>query len=413
MRTSSVPRERDYCLVLERMPGRSRRGKVGIIIAYLAGLVLFHYCECSTLRLARTELKATNSQLIFFRAILLIINLGLILGTSIFASEYDPALQNWATAGSGTEGLDWYPTDFTKDIIPIPCHSHNDYWRRVPLFSALRAGCTGVEADVYLKNDDLFVGHSWASLTANRTFQSLYVNPLVKILSQQNPQTEFYNGTSNGVFDTYPNQTIVLLIDVKTGGRDTWPWVLKQLEPLREKGWLSFMENGVLYQRPVTIVGTGNTPFDLLTANETRRDTFFDAPLELMWEPRNSSSSDDTLLDPDTPSTFVPPEAHVDSGQGMTGITADSSFSSLNSYYASVKFGKAVGKIWRGTLTKEQVGIIRGHVRGAHRRGLKVRYWDLPSWPVGLRNHVWHVLVKEGVDYLNVDDLRGVSKLSW
>jgi hypothetical protein len=30
-----------------------------------------------------------------------------------------------------------------------------------------------------------------------------------------------------------------------------------------------------------------------------------------------------------------------------------------------------------------------------------------------LRNHVWDVLVREGVDVLNVDDLRGVSKQVW
>jgi hypothetical protein len=34
--------------------------------------------------------------------------------------------------------------------VPVGCHSHNDYWRRVPLYSALQAGCIGVEADVWL-----------------------------------------------------------------------------------------------------------------------------------------------------------------------------------------------------------------------------------------------------------------------
>jgi len=57
--------------------------------------------------------------------------------------------------------------------------------------------------------------------------------------------------------------------------------------------------------------------------------------------------------------------------------------------------------------------IIRGQIRGAHRRGLKVRYWDLPAWPLGLRNHIWDVLIREGVDILNVDDLRSVSKMAW
>lgn len=33
-------------------------------------------------------------------------------------------------------------------------HSHNDYWRDVPLFSALSHGVTSVEADVWLNPKD-------------------------------------------------------------------------------------------------------------------------------------------------------------------------------------------------------------------------------------------------------------------
>lgn len=347
---------------------------------------------------------------------MLAVNLGLTIATAIYKERPDPALANWGAPGTGTEGLTWYPTDFTKDILPIPCHSHNDYWRPVPLFSALRAGCTGVEADVWLYNDDLFVGHNRASLAHNRTFQSLYVNPLVKILEQQNPHTEYYNGTANGVYDEEPERTLVLLIDVKTGGADTLPWIVKQLQPLRERGWLSHVENGVVQQRPITVVGTGNTPFDLVTANSTYRDVFFDAPLELMWEPLtiSASANGDSPSDDINESTLPTPSTPaVDAGQGMTGITASSTFDSTNSYYASVAFQKSVGRLWRGKVTPKQLKIIRGQVRGAHRRGLKVRYWDLPSWPISLRNHVWDVLVKEGVDMLNVDDLKGVSKMVW
>jgi hypothetical protein len=360
--------------------------------------------------------------------LLLIINLALAAVTLLWTSDLDRVLQNWGRPGTGTEGLAWYPTDFTRDVLPIPCHSHNDYWRRVPLFSALRAGCTGVEADVWLFDDDLYVGHNTASLTRNRTFQSLYINPLVKILEQQNPDTDFYNGTSHGVFDADPGKSLTLLIDVKTSGAETWPWVLEQIQPLRERGWLTYFEDGKVNMRPITVVGTGNTPFDILTKNTTYRDAFFDAPLDTMWESRRINEEmkdwpefDDSLpgerLDEDEgsaeeklPGTSTPLS---DVGQGLSGTTPESEFNSLNSYYASVSFGKAVGRIWRGRLSGRQMKIIRGQIRGAHRRGLKARYWDLPAWPLGLRNHVWDVLVREGVDMLNVDDLRGASKLVW
>jgi hypothetical protein len=284
-----------------------------------------------------------------------------------------------------------------------------------------------VEADVWLFDEELYVGHNTASLTRNRTFISLYIDPLVKILEQQNPDTDFYNGTSHGVFDTDPGKSLTLLVDVKTGGPETWPWVVKQLQALRERGWLTYVENDEVHFRPITVVGTGNTPFDVLMQNSTYRDTFFDAPLDQMWEPRQrtqdmkdwpESEFDDSLpgeaLDEGEgsaeESNTTPP---VNVGQGMSGVLPTDEFNELNSYYASVSFGKAVGRMWRGRLSPRQMKIIRGQIRGAHRRGLKARYWDLPSWPLGLRNHVWEVLVREGVDMLNVDDLKAASRQVW
>ncbi|KAK4150072.1 hypothetical protein C8A00DRAFT_18344 [Chaetomidium leptoderma] len=290
-------------------------------------------------------------------------------------SDGDPFV-NWGKPGTGTEDLAWYPTDFLRDVLPIPCHSHNDYWRKVPLFSAINAGCTGVEADVWLRNGDLLVGHDTASLQPKRTFQSLYVDPLVDILTRHNPTTEFYTGTKNGVFDTEPAQTLVLLVDLKTDGHETWPWVMKQLTPLRERGWLSYSEDGEFHQGPVTVVGTGNTPFDqIVVGNATYRDAFFDAPLDKL---------------------------------------ENSGFNATNSYYASVDFWSVIGPVWwkRGP-GKDQLDKIRSHIREAQNRGLKARYWGLPSWPIHVRNRVWEVLVEEGIAMLNVDDLDAAAKEDW
>ncbi|KAI0851571.1 PLC-like phosphodiesterase [Daldinia vernicosa] len=319
----------------------------------------------------------------------LLISLLLSIARSLWGLEDDPdkIFANWGKPGTGTEGLAWYPTDFLRDVVPIRCHSHNDYWRKVPLFSALHAGCIGVEADVWLLDDDpeLYVGHDEAALTPNRTFTSLYINPLVDLLNRTNPQTQFYNETRRGVFDYDPEQTVILLVDLKTDGAKTWPHVLAQLEPLRSRGWLTSFDNGVVHQRQVTVVGTGNTPLDLLAKNATYRDAFFDAPLTDMWEDPDAS---------DTKSTEVP-------------IYNDS-----NSFYASTSFADTIG-IVLGGFSEKQLRTIRGQIKGAHRRGLKVRYWDTPSWPVGIRNKVWRTLMEEGADILNVDDLRGASKLNW
>jgi hypothetical protein len=299
----------------------------------------------------------------------------------------DDPFSAWGQPGTGTEELAWYPTDFLRDVAPVPCHSHNDYWRRVPLFSALYAGCTGVEADVWLRaGGELLVGHDRASLQSHRTFRSLYVDPLVDILSRQNANSsQSPDGSAtppHGVFDVDPSQTLVLLVDLKTNGAETWPWVMRQLAPLRERGWLSYWDggDGQFHSRPITVVGTGNTPFDQVVvdggANRTYRDSFFDAPLDRL---------------------------------------ADSPYDATNSYYASVNFFRAVGTVWwrGGEPSARQLEKIRAHLREAHSRGLKARYWGLPSWPIHVRNRLWEVLVQEGVDMLNVDDLDGATRRDW
>ncbi len=341
-------------------------------------------------------------------------------------------------------------------MVPIPCHSHNDYWRDAPLFSAIRAGCVGVEADVWFLPDggggdgDLLVGHDPAALTGDRTFRSLYVDPLVELLARTNappPHTVPSGGDDDttrrrrrprplGVFDVDLAQTLVLLVDVKTDGAATWPRVLAELEPLRSRGWLTYFEDtrggdgdddddddggkgGVVREGPVTVVGTGNTPFGLLTANSTYRDAFFDAPLHDMWEEGDEGEDGDGDDDDDDNNNNNKEE---EEDKPLAAVK----YNYTNSFYASTSFREAVGAVIprRGgggggggggeLLGEDQLRALRGQIRGAHRRGLRARYWDTPSWPVGLRNRVWRVLVEEeGADVLNVDDLHAASRLVW
>ncbi|EFW99921.1 hypothetical protein CMQ_239 [Grosmannia clavigera kw1407] len=319
--------------------------------------------------------------------VLIVLNASLFVWQLAYAMRSDPdaIFSSWGLPGTGTEHLAWYPTDFLRDVIPVPCHSHNDYWRNVPLFSALYAGCVGVEADVWLLDgyeDELYVGHSRAALQPNRTFRSLYVDPLVEILARQNKDHHYFSGNDSsssvqprGVFDIRPDQTLVLLVDIKTSGPETFHKVLEGLEPLRSRGWLTTYRDGRLHQGPITVVGSGRTPFADVVANSTYRDVFFDAPLDRI---ENSQQYDQT-----------------------------------NSYYSSVAIGEGLGTIWFGIFRESQLQLLRHQVRQAHDHGLKARYWDLPAWPISARNRVWDTLVSEGVDMLNVDDLNGATKSNW
>lgn len=327
----------------------------------------------------------------------------------LFFSPF-PSTLDFADPATASSEIASHLLDITRDVNPVPCHSHNDYWRRVPLYDALRWGCTGVEADVWLFDEDLFVGHSTYALTANKTFRSMYVDPLVEMLEYRNKNDGFSasSDAKQGVFQTEPSQTLVLLVDFKNDGRAIFPYVSSQLAVLREKGYLTYFDGTNTIEGPITVVATGNAPFDMIIANSTYRDIFFDAPLAQLYAPDPSVSSPQTHSFSSSSNKLV-----ARAGQGTVGTSPTSRFDSTNSYYASVKMSKALGFVWWGGLSSSQLELLRGQVRGAHQRGLKARYWSAPKWPIGLRNRVWETLVREGVDYLNGDDLRGMVGLSW
>ncbi|CUS13610.1 unnamed protein product [Tuber aestivum] len=262
-----------------------------------------------------------------------------------------------------------YPTDFTRGITPKGIHSHNDYWRDVPLRTAIANGAISVEADVWLFNETLYIGHDTSSLTENRTFENLYINPLVDILTKQNPTSCFAHtktrNTTSGVFDTSISQTLFLFVDLKTSGKETWPAVVKALAPLRALDYLASIQDDVLIPGPVTVIGTGSTPLDAIRPLSTR-DYFFDGVLRTL------------------------------DSQNITKVISP---------VASAQLSSTVGKVGHEGLNATQRGMVKRQVEEAHKKGIFVRYWDLPGWPVSLRNRVWRDLVGAGVDLLNVDDL--------
>jgi hypothetical protein len=244
----------------------------------------------------------------------------------------------------------------------------------VPLYEAIAAGCTGVEADIWLEGGDLLVGHRKRSLSPDRTLKSLYIDPLTTILSSLNVNSS--TNSSVGVFDVDPSTSLTLLIDIKSDGNATWSGLLNQLAPLRSAGWLSHW-NGTsktLVRGPVTVVGTGNTVFDLVLAEEDRY-VFFDAPLD--------------------------------------EIAQSSTYTTENSYYASVSLSKAVGVVWPWGPTDNQKQTIQKMISAASERGLLSRFWSIPSWPVSLRMRLWQFLVDSGVGMLNVDDVVQAIRWNW
>ena len=294
---------------------------------------------------------------------------------------------------------------------PVPCHSHNDYWRPRPLLDAISTGCTSVEADVWLIDDQLYVGHGLRSVDRNKSLSRMYLDPLLDMLDQQTGHSDAAYSPSpvqTSIFYKQPNQTLVLLVDFKNSGADAFRRLHQDLEPLRNKGYLTYHDGGKQIDGPVTVVTSGQkTSFDSILANTIHRDIFFDAPLERLWQPPRPPLADTDKR------TFTMDYASAMADDILPASDLHVPFDTTNSFYASTSFRSAVGYVWRGHLSPRQMRIIRGQINGAKSRGLKVRYWDTPTWPIALRNHIWHVLAKEGVDFLSVDDLEGCAKSSW
>ena len=290
-------------------------------------------------------------------------------------SGLQDVVEHWREPdGGGRYKFEWR-SDFSRDIIPKNCHSHNDYWRRAPLYSALAVGCVSIEADIWLTaGNELLVGHSWRSTMQHRTLRSLYLDPLINILDKLNVTVASEHIKEAGVFDIDPTVSTVLLIDFKSDGHKTWPVLLEQIQPLRNRDWLTYYDGSVLHRGPLTIVGTGNTPFNLVQQNPTDRYVFFDAPLLSV---------------------------------------AEVQYNTTNSYYASVDMKKAIGYIWFNRLSAKQVEKLAGHIHDADAKGLKSRYWGEPRWPISLRDKVLFKLTELGVGILNVDDLTSATRWNW
>ncbi|KAI0526407.1 hypothetical protein F5B22DRAFT_156791 [Xylaria bambusicola] len=252
--------------------------------------------------------------------------------------------------------LNPWPLDSLNSVLPASCHSHNDYDQDIPVFAALAAGCIGMEADVWLLAGSLLLGHLLPTL--GRTFQAQYVNPLKAIID--------HNGGS--VYKSRPGQTLVLLVDFKTSDDGTLDAVVSALAPLRQAGYLSKLENGAFTRKAITVVASGNAPFNRINIGDgvPERDIFYDANL---------------------------------------GALGGTTYTAQNSYVASADFQDVIGKVNSATLTAAQMNTITSHVSQAHAKRLVARYWNLPG------EYLWEPLEALGVDLLNADDLSNTARV--
>ena len=123
---------------------------------------------------------------------------------------------------------------------PVILHSHNDYNRTAPFWEAYSQHCQSIEADVFLHNGELLVGHEVEDLKPENSFLRLYVDPIVRTFR-----------ANGGKMWAGSQDRLMLLVELKSATEPTLTEVIGQLEEFPD-----------VFCSPegVKVAITGNTP---------------------------------------------------------------------------------------------------------------------------------------------------------
>jgi hypothetical protein len=245
------------------------------------------------------------------------------------------------------------PSHVTKtDPDPgLRLHGHNDYLQPVPCKRALELGLGALEADIYLVDGELRVGHEVWQLRPGRTLQSLYLEPL---------RTAFL---ANGCLRA-DGQPLVLLVDIKADGSDVYRALREVLRGYGEM--LTRFANGRVEPGAVTVLLSGNRPLQLIAGDNDR------------W-----CALDGRFRDLDTE-----PMVPVDLMPWVSG-----SWRSISDWTGSDE------------LLHDELLRIHALVAKAHQQGRAVRFWAAPD-----RREAWAALFDLGVDYICTDQPKNAAK---
>ncbi|MFF5498596.1 phosphatidylinositol-specific phospholipase C/glycerophosphodiester phosphodiesterase family protein [Streptomyces aquilus] len=235
-------------------------------------------------------------------------------------------------------------------------HAHNDYEHPRPLLDALDHRFGSVEADIFLVGDQLLIGHTVDDLDPSRTLESLYLDPLARIVRANHGSV--YRGW---------HRPVQLLIDIKTEGSSTYLELDRHLR--RYRHLFTTYAHGKVFPGPVTAVISGDRAARTPMEAQTVRRAFYDGRLTDL------------------------------------GSSAPASLISLISDNWTLNF------TWQGVgaFPEAERQKLHGIADAAHARGQQVRFWATPDVAGPARDALWGELLAAGVDYLNTDDLAGLE----
>jgi D-alanyl-D-alanine carboxypeptidase/glycerophosphoryl diester phosphodiesterase len=229
-------------------------------------------------------------------------------------------------------------------------HSHNDYEQARPLLDALDNGFCSVEADVFLRDHALLIGHTLLDLKPDRTLQKLYLDPL----------RERVRANKGFVFSV--KRPFHLLIDVKSEAGPTYAALAKVLAEYDEI--LTSVRDGKTTPKAVSVIMSGNCDRQAI-ADAKVRHCFIDG------RPKD--------LDAQASAALIP------------WISAN-----WNSQFS-----------WKGAgpMSADERVKLHAYVAKAHGQGRQVRYWAAPD-----NAESWAIQHAAGVDFINTDQLTGLRE---
>ena len=227
-------------------------------------------------------------------------------------------------------------------------HSHNDYNRTRPLKDALEQKFVSVEADVLYIYGKLYVGHNmpdrrWPRL---KKLEKQYLKPLYKHFKKNNQ--EIYPGYSGDFY---------LWIDIKFEPGRAYQRLRQLLMPYKEM--LNYYEHGKLHKGKVTVILSGERPFQMLLSDSLQLMTLDGRPGD---------------LEKNYPTELMP--------------------------FISENIGKVAGIEQASEFDEAALLRIQQFVKKAKAQNKKTRLWATPE-----NEELWAALLSVGLDLINTDDL--------
>lgn len=225
-------------------------------------------------------------------------------------------------------------------------HSHNDYENDTPFRLAYNNHFGSIEADIWEVNGELFVAHSVKEIKSERTFDSLYINPIAGIVRQNKGKAWNDNAL-----------TFQLMVDLKTAAEPTLSVLVKKLEQYRDVFDPGTNENAV------RIVITGNRP----------------EPSEFKYYP-----------------DFIFFDGLLDHKYDKEQITRVPLYSANFRNYSS----------WNGTgdIAADEKIRLQNVIDSVHLQKKKIRFWNSPD-----EINAWKTFMSMGIDYINTDHIIGLA----